>query len=339
MYGTHRLIAPCLIAALSLAFILASAQTADAARKPRTLPAAVESAVRQAFPRATIRSFGRERESGAVYYEVNLRMDGKRLEVEVSPDGVIGEVEGQVELTALPKDLQDRITKATRGMKIRRIELHERRGRARKGKFVPLAKPKVKYEVKCLDGRRRRSIMIPYDPTVTLSKQAAAAIKQEFPKARVVKTALQYEGKLKIYDVEIAHGRDGAKVLVSPEGVIVAVKTSINMADLPPNVAQGVEPAAKDGQVTKISAVRTFTVVNRDRLVKLRQPITSYEVELDMDDMGAWFKFAADGRVLDKKQWEQDDDHNDDDDDDNDDNDDEHDDDNDDDNDDDDWDD
>ena len=306
------LLATCLIVLVSS--VLTAHQAAIARGRNGTLPAAVEEAVREAFPDATIKSFGREREHGALYYEVNLRNNGARLEVEVSPDGVIGEVEGEVVMADLPKDLQDRIIKATRGMKIRWIELHERRGRAERGKFVPLAKPTTRYEVKCTDGRRRRSIVIPYQRVVTLTEQAAQAIQQEFPEAKIGQTTSHIERGIEIYDVELEQGSERSHVLISPKGIIFALKNPISMDKLPPRVAKGVAPAAKDGEVTSISVVRTYAAVNARRLIKLRQPVLTYEVELDMDDMGAWFKFAADGRILGKDQWEKDDDHDDDDD-------------------------
>jgi hypothetical protein len=165
--------------------------TVAVARSPRTLPAEVESAVRRAFPEATIRSFGRERENGALYYEVNLRQAGKRMEVEVSPEGVIGEIESRVYMEDLPAEMRSRIAKLTRGMRIRRIELHERRGRVKAGRFVPLAKTTIKYEVKYFDGRRNRSMMVPFQQDIKLPRAAAAAIAEEFPEARIIKTVRQ----------------------------------------------------------------------------------------------------------------------------------------------------
>lgn len=320
MHGKHWRIGSCLTVALCLVTALAPARRASAARNDRTLPAEVESAIRQAFPEATIRSFGRERENGVLYYEVNLSQDDKRMEVEVSPDGLIGEIEAKVALADVPEDVQPRIVAATRGMRIRRIELHERRGRAEGGKFVPLASPTIKYEVKYFDGRKNRSVMIPAGLTVKLSKEAAAALAKAFPKARLVTTMMQRQGGVKIYEVSLASDGELIDVLISPKGMIVVVKNGISMGELPAAIADVVTPAANDGQVSRITAVHANAIVRSRRLVKLDPPLVTYEVELDMGETGAWFQFAAAGTVLDKAQWRKDDDrHHDDGDDDNDD--------------------
>ena len=306
MNGRHRHSTAGLILTAILVAAMVPTVASGAERKRRTLPPAVESAVRRAFPEAEIRSFGRERENGALYYEVNLRNDGQRLEVEVSPEGVIGEIEGRVHMVDLSEDMRERIIKATRGMKIRRIELHERRGRARGGTFVPIAKPTLKYEVKYFDGRRSRSLMLPVKADVALTKRAAGAIEEAFPDARVVKKTQQVQERVKLFEVELLQGRTPLTVLVSRKGLIVAVKRDLAVSELPPRIAEMVAPAAKDGQVRKVHLVEAYAGVKSRQLRKLRQVLTMYEVELDMGDTGAWFKITADGRVIDKWQWSKD---------------------------------
>jgi hypothetical protein len=108
--------------------------------------------------------FVMEREPGVRYYEVNLRRDEDRIEVEVAPDGSIGEIESRVALEGLSEAHQARLREAVGRGKIHRVEKHVRVGRGRNGTFAPLKSPVGFYEVKYYDGDRRRAVKVPIDP-------------------------------------------------------------------------------------------------------------------------------------------------------------------------------
>lgn len=125
--------------------------------KAAELPEAARKAIQAAFPDATMLAVEKEKEFGAVYYEVEIRDDGKRKEVEVSPDGIIGEIEYVLDAKDLPTDTREAIERHLKGGTIRRIEHHERRGTARSGEWVALETPVVFYDVKYRKGNKRRS--------------------------------------------------------------------------------------------------------------------------------------------------------------------------------------
>ena len=56
-----------------------------------------------------------------MYYEVNLRDNGNRIEVEVAPDGSIGEIEAVVDFEEVPESVAERIHRAARGGRIIRV--------------------------------------------------------------------------------------------------------------------------------------------------------------------------------------------------------------------------
>jgi hypothetical protein len=119
------------------------------------LPPPAVAAVRRLFPAASVTGVGQEREQGVLYYEVVLREGNARIEVEVSPDGGVGEVERVVALAAVPQVVRDGISRRIGGAPVREVELHEVRGVPRGGVFVPLDPPRTVYEVACdLDGVR-----------------------------------------------------------------------------------------------------------------------------------------------------------------------------------------
>ena len=135
--------------------VLAGCFAPAAEAKKRKLTPAAEAAVKAAFPQATIRGVGTERESGVMLFEVNLAIGQRRIELEVTANGIIVEIEERVTLEQLAKHLAEAITKAIEGGKIRRIERHEWRGRIRSGKVTRRDPPRVVYEVRyTLRGRR-----------------------------------------------------------------------------------------------------------------------------------------------------------------------------------------
>jgi hypothetical protein len=132
--------------------------------KIKHLPAPIAQTIKEKFPGATVVGFVMEREPGVRYYEVNLRRGEDRIEVEVAPDGSIGEIESRVALEGLPEAHQARIREAVGRGKIHRVEKHVRVGRGRNGTFAPLKSPVGFYEVKYYDDDRRRAVKVPIDP-------------------------------------------------------------------------------------------------------------------------------------------------------------------------------
>lgn len=153
----------CLKVGLIVLVCAATSLTTEHAQS-KQLPEPVLRTITEKFPGATVVSFGMEREPGVRYYEVNLRRDGDRIEVEVAPDGNIGEIESIVAFEGLPQAHQARINEAIGRGKIRRVEKHVRVGRGRNGTFVPLKSPVGFYEVTYYDRGQRRAVKVPIDP-------------------------------------------------------------------------------------------------------------------------------------------------------------------------------
>jgi hypothetical protein len=127
------------------------------------LPAAAAAAVERLFPAAQIVGVGSEREAGVQYYEVTLREGARETEVEVTPDGAIGEVESVVELASLPAAVQDGIRKSASGARVRTVERHQVHGVARDGTFAPLDPPLTFFEAVVGEGAARREISVAAD--------------------------------------------------------------------------------------------------------------------------------------------------------------------------------
>ena len=278
-----------------------------------TLPPKAAEAVKAAFPKARITGIGRERENGVMYYEVNLRENGKRFEVEVTPDGVIGEIEGTLGLKDLPRHVQGIVAKATKGARKVRIEIHERRARARSGRFVPLEKPTVAYEVKYYSGNRRRRLWLDAREVAELPAKARSALGKAFHGATIGDAELEYEGGVKLYEVELTAKGSSMEVKVSPGGAIVEVATRVAMSDLPGPAAATIKKLAKGGSIKEIDKVQVRAVVKSRRLVRLREPKSHFEAEVAKGGKEAEIRVSAAGRLLESLKWEDDDDDDDDD--------------------------
>ena len=311
MYRGHAAVA---VAVVMTALILAASGTSYAARL--TLPAKAAEAIKAAFPNAAITSIGRERENGVMYYEVNLKQNGQSVEVEVTPDGVIGEIEAKMRMESLPKDIRDVVAKATAGGRRIRIEKHERRGRAQSGRFVPLAAPKVTYEVKYYLGNRRCRFRLDGSEVSTLPARAKAAIESAFPKAVVTDTELEYEDGVKLYEVALTLGGRKMDVKLSPKGTILEIETKVGVNEVPKAAMQAIRQHAKGGRVEEIEKVELRGVVKSGRLVKLRQPKIFFEAEVARDGREAEIKVAPDGSLVEKPEWKDDEDEDDEEDDD-----------------------
>src|SRR5262245_17957758 len=78
--------------------------TADEEKVPLDkLPKAVVDAVKKRFPKAELVSAEKETDDGKTVYEVAIKNDDQRIEVTLTPDGAITEIEKQIGTKDLPK--------------------------------------------------------------------------------------------------------------------------------------------------------------------------------------------------------------------------------------------
>jgi hypothetical protein len=115
-YGTS------LAALLGLA-ILAGTSQADEEKIPvEKLPAAVTKAVKRKFPKARIQAASREVEDGATTYEVELKVEGRSVDLALNADGKILEIEKEVPVNELPRAVAKRLAARYPGARIEKVE-------------------------------------------------------------------------------------------------------------------------------------------------------------------------------------------------------------------------
>ena len=138
--------------AILLALALAVPALADKPEKKKVaLPEAAQKALLEAFPKAKIEEVEQEDEHGIQVFEVELERGKEEFEVSVSADGLILEIETEVQLKDLPEAVAKAMQEAATGAAIAEIEKEEIRAEVVKDdqgepRILTLETPRVVYE-------------------------------------------------------------------------------------------------------------------------------------------------------------------------------------------------
>lgn len=90
--------------------------------KRSNLPAAVEKTVVEQSKGATIRGFSEEKENGLITYEVEMHVNGHTKDVQIDANGVVIEVEEQLDLQALSTQVRAGLQEKAGDGKILKVE-------------------------------------------------------------------------------------------------------------------------------------------------------------------------------------------------------------------------
>jgi uncharacterized membrane protein YkoI len=99
------------VSALAVLIALALIVRADDKAKKITFdqaPKAVQDAVKARFPGAEVTSVEKETEDGKVVYDIELKHQGRKYEMDIHEDGTVIEIEKEIAL----KDVPEAVTKA-----------------------------------------------------------------------------------------------------------------------------------------------------------------------------------------------------------------------------------
>lgn len=111
-------------AVVSLGLIgFVSAARADEEKIPlKDVPKAVRNAAKKLFPDAKIRGVSKEVEDGETFYEVEMTVDGKSVDVLFEPDGEVEAIEKEIEVEDLPRAVISAARKAFPKARIEKVE-------------------------------------------------------------------------------------------------------------------------------------------------------------------------------------------------------------------------
>ena len=74
---------------------------------PDKLPQKIKDAIEGRFPKAEITSAEKEKEDGKIVYDIELKHEGRKYEMDILEDGTIIEIEKEVKLKDLPAAVAD----------------------------------------------------------------------------------------------------------------------------------------------------------------------------------------------------------------------------------------
>ena len=159
MIGKKWILVGCFAA---IAVIVCAVTYAEKSENEESLPAAVASAVKAAFPKAAIENFDTE-EQGITVYEVEL----KDASVNIGEDGTVATIETVEEESKLPAAVAQAIK--SQGAKVVKVEKEVKKAEL---KLVKLDNPVTTYEAKISKDGKESEILISADGKIL--KQEAA---------------------------------------------------------------------------------------------------------------------------------------------------------------------
>ncbi len=71
------------------------------------VPKAVMESVKKRFPNGEVTGASKETEDGKTTYEINVKDNGSKIDVELTPEGAIAVIEKQIKADGLPKAVTD----------------------------------------------------------------------------------------------------------------------------------------------------------------------------------------------------------------------------------------
>ncbi len=135
-------------AALAATVLILPALAQDKKLQKSDLPAAVQKTADEHSMGATVKGYSSEVEDGKLTYEVQLTVNGHGRDVAMDTNGVVLEIEDEVDINSLSAAVQDGLKKKAGAGKILKVE-----SLTKKSKLVA-------YEAVVQDGTKRKEIQV-----------------------------------------------------------------------------------------------------------------------------------------------------------------------------------
>jgi hypothetical protein len=110
------------LAIVTLALASTASRADEKKLKIKDLPQAVVDAVKAKFPDAELVKASTEKEDGKVQYEVGIKNKGQKIDVTLTEDGKITELEKTIKVEDLPKAVSDALAEKYPGATCKKAE-------------------------------------------------------------------------------------------------------------------------------------------------------------------------------------------------------------------------
>jgi len=155
----------------------------DEQKKP-CLPLAVKTALDALYPNAEIEEVEVKKE-GLKVYEVELEQNGQEVEVTLTPDGTLVEVETEMTVQGLPEPVAKAIEKAAEGATVKEVSKEVTYAVV---KLVKLEQPQTSYEAELSREGAKCEIEVAADGTILEQSNWKTCDKDIAPKAKCSKS-------------------------------------------------------------------------------------------------------------------------------------------------------
>src|ERR1051326_5175637 len=291
--------------------------------KPKEWPKGSEkavAAVQKEYPKGELEDVAEPRGFGSsggkgdpLYWNVQLHVSDKKLELAVTPEGTIVRVPTAVEVKDLPKPVAEGIAKAAPDGKVKSVEKSEMRATM---KYVAIDKPEIQqYVIDVAKDDKRSRITMSGDggnakvaeikedkkddkgsksdekeKEIDIPEKAAKAvkaIKAVYPDAVVKEITHEVfddgTGEIEILTYEIEFISKGVKheMVASPDGVIPHLWANAEAKDLPKAITEAVDKAVPGAKIEK---VKRFEIRAGLRFAAIDKAKVFYSVRMENDD-------------------------------------------------------
>lgn len=249
-------------------FVFAAPMRADEEKVPLDkVPKAVLEAATKRFPKAEVIGASKETEKDKTIYEVELKQDGKTIDVTLTPEGVITTIEQQIDAKDLPKAvaeaLDKKYPKATykiieavyavkdgkEGLDFYEVLLATAEKKELEVQILADGKIKAEEEKKpekkedkkpglCDDEKGEKNEKGKKGKTADedekgaeLPKAVAGAVKEKFPGGRVVGASKEGKGEKATFEVELRYKATTLEVVLTAKGEVVEVEVKGNQKE------------------------------------------------------------------------------------------------------------
>ena len=137
-----------ILACIVLASLCAAARASEKRISKDALPPAVQKTAAAQSTGATVTGYSQDREDGKLEYEVEMTVADHSKDVTIAPDGQLLEIEEQVQLAALPADVQAGLHKKAGHGSITKVESLTKHGAL------------VAYEAQVRNGAKRFEVQV-----------------------------------------------------------------------------------------------------------------------------------------------------------------------------------
>lgn len=126
-------------------------------------------------------------------------------------------------------------------------------------------------------------------PLDQVPKAVMHAVKDRFPRGKLVEAAKETKGDKTEYEVTLKHGDQAIDVLLTPEGKITAIEKIIPVEDLPKCVAAAVAAKYPNKQPTKAEEIF--------KISGAKEVLEHYEVVVEVDGKGVEVVVLPNGKL------------------------------------------